>query len=87
MAKLFVGSLPWATTNDDLAQLFSQAGTVITATVVRDRVTGRSKGYGFVEMADAEAESATQMLNGTDYQGRTLVVNPARPKEEGSHNA
>jgi cold-inducible RNA-binding protein len=79
MAKLFVGGLPWATTSDELNQLFSQAGAVISATVIQDKMTGRSKGFGFVEMSDEDAQKATDMLNGSDYGGRKLIVNEARP--------
>ncbi len=79
MAKLFVGGLPWATTSDELNQLFSQAGTVTSATVIQDRMTGRSKGFGFVEMSDEDSAKAIQMFNDSDYGGRKLVVNEARP--------
>lgn len=79
MAKLFVGGLPWATTSDELNQLFAQAGTVTSATVIQDRMTGRSKGFGFVEMSDEDSAKAIQMFNDTDYGGRKLVVNEARP--------
>lgn len=81
MAKLFVGGLPWATTSDELNDLFSQAGAVVSATVIQDRMTGRSKGFGFVEMSDEDAQKATEMFNGSDYGGRKLVVNEARPME------
>lgn len=81
--KLFVGSLPWATTSDDLQQLFSQHGTVTSATVITDKMSGRSRGFGFVEFDnDAEADAAANALNNTDYQGRTLVVKEARPLED-----
>jgi RNA recognition motif-containing protein len=81
--KLFVGGLPWATTNDDLKQLFSQAGAVSTASVITDKMTGRSRGFGFVEFEnDADAENAVTMFNGKDYNGRNLVVNEARPMQE-----
>lgn len=79
MAKLFVGGLPWATTSDELNQLFSQAGQVVSATVIVDRMSGRSKGFGFVEMSDEDAKKATEMFNGSEYGGRNLVVNEARP--------
>ncbi len=79
MAKLFVGGLPWATTSDELNQMFAQAGTVTSATVIQDRMTGRSKGFGFVEMSDEDAAKAIQMFNDSDYGGRKLVVNEARP--------
>ena len=81
--KLFVGGIPWATTSDDLKQMFSQHGTVATATVISDKMTGRSRGFGFVEFEnDAEASAAEQALNNTDFQGRTLVVKEARPMED-----
>ncbi len=81
--KLFVGGLPWATTSDDLKQLFSAHGTVATATVITDKMTGRSRGFGFVEFEnEAEADAAEQALNNTDYQGRTLIVKEARPMED-----
>lgn len=78
--KLFVGGLPWATTSDDLKQLFASAGTVSSATIITDKMTGRSRGFGFVEFDnDAEAEAAVEQLNGKDFQGRNLLVNEARP--------
>jgi cold-inducible RNA-binding protein len=81
--KLFVGGLPWATTSDDLSQLFSQHGTVASATIVTDKMTGRSRGFGFVEFEnEAEADAAVAALNNTEYNGRTLVVNVARPMED-----
>ena len=81
--KLFVGGIPWATTSDDLQALFSQHGTVASATVISDKMTGRSRGFGFVEFEnDAEADAAATALNNTDYQGRTLVVKEARPLED-----
>jgi len=81
--KLYVGGLPWATTDDQLREHFSQAGTVESASVVTDRETGRSRGFGFVEMAnDEDAAKAIEMFNGTELDGRTLTVNEARPKED-----
>ena len=81
--KLFVGGIPWATTSDDLQALFSQHGTVASATVITDKMTGRSRGFGFVEFEnDAEADAAANALNNTDYNGRTLVVKEARPLED-----
>ena len=81
--KLFVGSLPWAVDDAQLAQIFSQAGTVVSAQVVKDRETGRSRGFGFVEMStDEEANAAVSNLNGTDVEGRKIVVNIARPRED-----
>lgn len=80
--KLFVGSLAWATTDDSLKNFFSQVGTVTSARVITDRATGRSKGFGFVEMAtDADAQKAVTELNGKDLDGRAIVVNEARPME------
>mgnify|MGYP001561907677 FL=1 len=81
--KLFVGSLPWATTSDDLQALFSQHGAVTSATVVTDKMTGRSRGFGFVEFEnDAEADAAVAALNGHDLDGRQITVNEARPMED-----
>jgi RNA recognition motif-containing protein len=79
--NLYVGNLPFQTTADDLQQVFGQYGTVTRAQVVSDRETGRSRGFGFVEMADG-AEEAIAALHGTQFQGRTLTVNEARPREE-----
>ena len=79
--KLFVGGLPYRTTNDELKDAFAKAGEVASASVVTDRETGRSRGFGFVEMADdAGADSAISMWNGKDFDGRTLTVSDARPK-------
>ncbi len=81
--KLFVGSLAWATNDDSLKEFFSSAGTVVSATVIQDRETNRSKGFGFVEMSsDDEAKAAVDQLNGKDLDGRPIVVNEARPREE-----
>jgi RNA recognition motif-containing protein len=81
MAKnLYVGNLPFNTTQDDLREAFSQFGTVSRVQVVSDRETGRSRGFGFVEMDDG-AEEAIAKLNGASFQGRTLTVNEARPRE------
>ncbi|OGH73443.1 MAG: RNA-binding protein [Candidatus Magasanikbacteria bacterium RIFCSPHIGHO2_02_FULL_51_14] len=80
--KLFVGNLPYTTTDDDLRNLFAQAGTVQSANVVLDKMTGRSRGFGFVEMSsDEEAQNAIQTLNGHDLGGRQITVNEARPME------
>jgi RNA recognition motif-containing protein len=82
-AKLYVGNLPYTTVDADLENLFSQAGTVKSAQVIRDRASGRSKGFGFVEMASSEdAQSAITMFHGKDYSGRPLTVNLARPRED-----
>jgi RNA recognition motif-containing protein len=81
--KLFVGNLPYQTTSADLNALFAQAGTVVTAEVVMDRMSGRSRGFGFVEMNnDEEAQNAVSKFNGYDMDGRKLVVNVARPRED-----
>ncbi len=82
MKKLFVGGLPWAYDNAKLAELFAPHGEVISATVIVDRDTGRSKGFGFVEMNDADAEKAIGALNGSQLDGRTITVNEARPMAE-----
>lgn len=81
--KLYVGNLSFQTSSEDLQQLFAQAGTVESATVVEDRDTGRSRGFGFVEMASKEeGEKAIEQFNGTDLAGRNLTVNEARPRED-----
>ena len=83
MKKIFVGNLPWKTTDSDLKDMFSQNGEVSKAEIVMDRETGRSRGFGFVEMTnDAEADAAIQAWNGKDMEGRALTVNEARPREE-----
>ena len=79
--RLYVGNLSFDTTEDDLRQAFSAHGTVASVSVVTDRETGRSRGFGFVEMADG-ADQAMQALNGADLQGRTLTVNEARARED-----
>lgn len=80
--KLFVGSLPWSTKGADLTALFSKAGTVVSADVMVDRETGRSRGSGFVTMqTPEEAAQAVSLFNNTALEGRTIVVNIARPKE------
>ena len=82
-AKLYVGNLPYTTVDADLQNLFSQAGTVKSAQVIRDRASGRSKGFGFVEMSSSEeAQSAITMFHGKDFSGRPLTVNLARPRED-----
>ena len=81
--KLFVGNLAYNTTDKELTDAFAQAGTVESATVITDRMSGRSKGFGFVEMStDEEATAAVEMLNGKDLGGRAITVNEARPREE-----
>jgi RNA recognition motif-containing protein len=82
--KLYVGNLTYGITDSQLQQLFEAHGTVQSAQVIIDRDTGRSKGFGFVEMgSDAEAQAAIAALNGKDVEGRSLTVNEARPKPEG----
>lgn len=81
--KLYVGNLPYTTTDNDLNDLFAQFGTVASARVINDRETGRSKGFAFVEMeTKEEADAAIEGLNGKDFEGRGLVVNEARPMTE-----
>jgi len=79
--KLYVGNLPFTTTADDLREVFGQHGTVTSSQIVSDRDTGRSRGFAFVEMAEG-AEAAIGALDGAQFQGRTLTVNEARPREE-----
>lgn len=82
--KLYVGNLSFGLTDSDLSQLFEAHGTVESAQVIMDRDTGRSKGFGFVEMkTDQEAQAAIAALNGKEVNGRALTVNEARPKTEG----
>src|ERR671921_2624419 len=81
--RLYVGNLSFRTTSDELRELFSQAGEVESASVIEDRETGRSRGFGFVEMATSEgAAAAIEQFNGKDFGGRTLTVNEARPRVE-----
>ena len=81
--KLYVGNLSFQTSSEDLRDLFSQAGTVESASVVEDRDTGRSRGFGFVEMASREeGEAAIAQFNGKEFGGRNLTVNEARPRED-----
>ncbi|MBI2588972.1 RNA-binding protein [Candidatus Saccharibacteria bacterium] len=83
MYKVFVGGLPFSTTDDELKELFSAHGAVASATVVRDRDSGRSKGFGFVEFEnDEEGKAAEKALNGTEIGGRSISVAEARPREE-----
>jgi len=82
--KLYVGNLPYNVTDESLEQMFAAHGTVQSAQIIMDRDTGRSKGFGFVEMgSDAEAQTAIAAMNGHEVDGRTLTVNEARPKTEG----
>jgi len=83
--KLYVGNLSFNTSNEDLQELFGQAGTVESVNIVEDRDTGRSRGFGFVEMSSKEeGQTAIEQLNGKEIDGRALTVNEARPREERS---
>jgi cold-inducible RNA-binding protein len=83
--KLYVGNLSYEMTENDLTDNFSQAGTCVSAKIIRDRDTNRSKGFGFVEMAsEDEAQEAIQKLNGVELKGRKILVNLARPEKEGA---
>lgn len=79
---LYVGNLPWATKAEDLEKFFSQYGEVISSRIITDRETGRSRGFGFVEVADQDAEQIIAALNGTEMEGRVLTVNEAKAREE-----
>jgi len=80
--KLYVGGLPYSTQEDALKDLFAQAGAVTSAVIIMDKMSGRSKGFGFVEMSsDAEAQKAISMFNDQEFEGRKLTVNEARPME------
>jgi RNA recognition motif-containing protein len=82
--KLYVGNLSFRVTSEDLQEYFAGAGTVESANIVMDRETGRSRGFGFVEMAsDEDANNAIAQFNGQEYDGRNMVVNEARPREDG----
>lgn len=81
--NIYVGNLPFTTSENDLAELFSEHGQVISAKIIMDRMTGRSRGFGFVEMEnDDEGKTAIEALDQKEWQGRTLKVNEARPREE-----
>lgn len=82
MKKLYVGNLSFQTTEDDLAELFAQAGESESVRIITDRDTGRSRGFGFVEMEDESADRAIEKFNGMEFGGRALTVNEARPREE-----
>ena len=82
--NIYVGNLPWTTTNDELADMFAQFGQVTKAQIITDRDTGRSRGFGFVEMAtEAEAQRAIEAMHNSDMNGRPLTVNIAKPRESG----
>ncbi|MEA3452914.1 MAG: RNA-binding protein [Patescibacteria group bacterium] len=81
--KLYVGGLPYETTEDALKDLFAEAGTVDSATIIVDKISGRSKGFGFVEMSsEEEAQKAIDTLNGKEFGGRTIVVDEAKPMKK-----
>jgi len=81
--RLYVGNLPYSVSEQDLSEKFGSFGTVESTTLITDRDTGRSKGFGFVEMAtDSEAQAAIEALNGTDYDGRPVTVNEAKPMKK-----
>ncbi len=82
MMNIYVGNFPFNTTNQELEELFSQYGTVQSAAVINDRETGRSRGFGFVEMDDEGGKRAIEELDGADMGGRALKVNEARPREQ-----
>ena len=85
--KLYVGNLAFQTSSNDLQELFAQAGTVQSASVIEDRDTGRSRGFGFVEMASKEeGDAAIAQFNGKEFNGRNLTVNEARPREDRGGN-
>src|ERR1700758_4021660 len=86
--KLYVGGIPYRSTDDDLKKAFEEAGPVVSASVISDRMTGRSRGFGFVEMgSEAEAQAAIDRWDGKDFDGRTLSVSFARPQGERSERA
>jgi len=87
--KLFIGGISYSSSEDTLREAFAQCGTVVSAAIIMDRATGRSKGFGFVEMGtDAEAQAAIDMWNGKDLDGRRIIVNEAKPQapREGGFN-
>jgi RNA recognition motif-containing protein len=88
MQKIYVGNLPFSATEDELRQLFTEHGAVESINMITDRQTGQPRGFGFIEMAPADADLAIQALNGTDLGGRSLNVNEARPRRDngGSDN-
>ena len=83
MKSLFVGNLPWTVTDEDLRQKFSEFGNVIAARVVTDKFSGKSRGFGFVDMEDADADKAIAGMSGYKWGDREITVNEARPKTEG----
>lgn len=81
--RIYVGNLPFSSHEDDVRELFEAHGSVTSVALPTDRDTGRPRGFGFVEMDEADAQKAIDALNGQDFQGRTLTVNEARPRREG----
>ncbi len=85
--NIYVANLSWNTNRDSLRELFSQYGDVASANIILDKMTGRSRGFGFVEMPDeADAKRAIEELNGAEFEGKTITVNVARPREERPYN-
>lgn len=82
--KLYVGGLPWSVDDNELANIFSPYGEIISARVINDKFSGKSRGFGFVEMNDEDANKAIEALNGMELQGRVIMVNKARPQEKSS---
>ncbi|NNF60576.1 MAG: RNA-binding protein [Gammaproteobacteria bacterium] len=82
MSKIYAGNLPFSVDEDKLREMFTPFGAVEDVTVIRDRDTGRSRGFGFVQMPDGDAQSAIEGLNGQDVDGRTLRISEARPREQ-----
>jgi RNA recognition motif-containing protein len=81
--NIYIGNLPFSATEDELKEVFTEYGQVNSVTIIKDKMSGRSRGFGFVEMADdGEAQNAIQGLNGKDFKGRGMVVNEARPRED-----
>ncbi|MDD6087944.1 MAG: RNA-binding protein [Desulfovibrionaceae bacterium] len=80
--SLYVGNLPWAATEEEVRNLFANYGEVISVNLISDRETGRARGFGFVEMKDEDAAAAIEATDGVNFNGRTLKVNEARPREE-----
>ncbi|MCG8401478.1 MAG: RNA-binding protein [Firmicutes bacterium] len=78
---LYVGNLPWGTNNEDLTEAFSRYGEVLESRIITDRQTGRSRGFGFVEVKDEDAEGMIEAMNGAELGGRVITVNEARPRE------
>jgi len=81
MKSIFVGNIPWKATDTDLKDKFSEYGTVASARIISDRDSGRSRGFGFIEMDDSGVAKAIECLNGAEFMGRNLVVNEAKPRE------